>query len=198
MEVFSDTIIYQKENAFSELTVVKTGEGYAEMNYTGDLKWSGSETRCEVLYILGGDEKSDVNVNVRHNVPDCRSDVLVKGVAAGNSTGSFTGLVYVAPDAQRTEAYQQSRNLLLSDTAHILTSPQLEIYADDVKCSHGATVGRQDGDEVYYMRQRGLSGEQARELQLTGFVNDIVFRIPEGDFRDMVAAGVEEKIRKIR
>lgn len=198
VEVYSDTIVYQMNNAYSELTVVKTGAGYAEMNYTGDLKWPGSETRCSMLYMLGGDEKTDVNVSIHHNVPDCRSDVLVKGIAAGNSSGSFTGMVYVAQDAQRTEAYQQSRNLLLSETARIQTSPQLEIYADDVKCSHGATVGQQDGDEVYYMRQRGLSEAQARELQLAGFVDDIVMRIPEGSYRDRVEAGVRGKIKNFR
>lgn len=77
-----------------------------------------------------------------HNVADCRSNSYIKGAAGGQAVGEFCGLVYVAPDAQRTDARQQSRNILLSETARITTQPQLEIYADDVKCSHGATVGR--------------------------------------------------------
>lgn len=198
VEVISDTIIYQMSGAKSGMTVVKTGAGYAKLDYSSDMKWPDSETKYSVLYLGGNDERTDVDISIRHNVPDCRSDVLVKGVAGGSSVGSFTGMVYVAQDAQRTEAYQQSRSLLLSDTAQILTSPQLEIYADDVKCSHGATVGQQDGDEVYYMRQRGLSEEQARALQLSGFVGEIVGRIPEGEYHDMVAESVEHKINEIK
>ena len=82
----------------------------------------------------------------------------------------------MAPDAQHTDAQQQNRNILLSETAHIATQPQLEIYADDVKCSHGATVGQMDADAVLYMRQRGLSEAQARRLQIEGFVGDVVTR----------------------
>ena len=85
-------------------------------------------------------------------------------------------MVYVAPDAQRTDARQQSRNILLSETARITTQPQLEIYADDVKCSHGATVGQMDAEAILYMRQRGLSEAQARRLQIEGFVGDVVVR----------------------
>ena len=109
-------------------------------------------------------------MRVSHNVPDCSSRSLVKGVAGGEATGAFQGLVYVAPDAQRTDAQQQNRNILLSETARITTQPQLEIYADDVKCSHGATVGQMDSEAILYMRQRGLSEQQARRLQMEGFV----------------------------
>ena len=99
---------------------------------------------------------------------------MIKGVAGGRSTGEFVGLVYVAPDAQRTDARQTSRNIELGGEARIVAKPQLEIYADDVKCSHGATVGQLDADAVMYMRQRGLSEAQARRLQIEGFVCDIV------------------------
>lgn len=197
-EVFSDMVIYQMSSSHTDLKVVKVGEGDAKFLYASDLKWAGSDTKYSVLYLCGGDEKIDVDIAVKHNVPDCTSDVLVKGIAGGNAKGSFKGLVYVAPDAQHTEAYQQSRSLLLSDTARILTSPQLEIYADDVRCSHGATVGQQDGDEVYYMRQRGISEEQARALQMTGFMNDILERIPQGSFRDAATEKVNKKLQNIK
>ena len=117
-----------------------------------------------------------VKLRTAHNAADCRSDSYVKGVAGGQAVGEFCGLVYVAPGAQRTDARQQSRNILLSETARITTQPQLEIYADDVKCSHGATVGQMDADAVLYMRQRGLSEAQARRLQIEGFVGDVVTR----------------------
>ena len=109
-------------------------------------------------------------MRVSHNVPDCSSRSLVKGVAGGEATGAFQGLVYVAPGAQRTDAQQTSRNVELSTGARIVAKPQLEIYADDVKCTHGATVGQMDDEAILYMRQRGLSEQQARRLQMEGFV----------------------------
>lgn len=107
--------------------------------------------------------------------------------------GEFGGLVYVAPDAQRTDARQQSRNMLLSRTARITTQPQLEIYADDVKCSHGATVGQMDAEAIYYMRQRGLSEAAARRLQIEGFVGDIVRRSSFEPLHEAVMELVSEK-----
>lgn len=197
-KVFSDMVIYQMSESHTELNVIKVGEGDSKFLYASDLKWPGAETKYSFLYLCGANERVDVDIAVKHNAPDCRSDVLVKGIAGGNAVGSFKGLVYVAPDAQRTEAYQQSRNILLCDGAQILTSPQLEIYADDVRCSHGATVGQQDGDEVYYMRQRGISEEQARSLQMTGFMNDILDRLPEGTYRDIAAGKLDDKLQKIK
>ena len=90
----------------------------------------------------------------------------------------------MAPDAQRTEAYQQSRNVVLSPTARIQTLPQLEIYADDVKCSHGATVGQMNEEQIYYMRQRGLSEEDARKLQLGGFIRQVLDRVDDEPLRE--------------
>ncbi len=167
------------------VTVEKGGSG-ASLRYTTDLAGEGARASQAGLFMLEGEETTDFDVAVNHLVPDCRSDVLVKGVAGGNSRGSFSGLVYVAQHAQHTEAYQQSRNLLLADTARILTSPRLEIYADDVKCSHGATVGQMNDDAIYYMRQRGLSESQARGLQMAGFVNDIVSRIGNEEKRQII------------
>ena len=115
-------------------------------------------------------EHCEVGVRVSHNVPDCSSRSLVIVVAGGEATGAFQGLVYVAPGAQRTDAQQTSRNVELSTGARIVAKPQLEIYADDVKCTHGATVGQMDDEAILYMRQRGLSEQQARRLQMEGFV----------------------------
>ena len=128
--------------------------------------------------------KCHVRTNVRHNVADCKSNQVVKGIAKDNGVGTFDGLVYVAPDAQRTEAYQQSRNVLLSPTARIQTLPQLEIYADDVKCSHGATVGQMNEEQIYYMRQRGLSEEDARKLQLGCFIRQVLDRVDDEALRE--------------
>ena len=117
-----------------------------------------------------------MRLRTAHNVPDRRSDSAVKGVAGGTAVGSFAGWSMWLPGAQRTDARQQNRNILLSREARITTQPQLEIYADDVKCSHGATVGQMDAEAILYMRQRGLSEADARRLQIEGFVGDVVRR----------------------
>ncbi len=105
-------------------------------------------------------------------------------------------MVYVARDAQRTDASQHNRNLQLTDNAHIFTRPQLEIYADDVKCAHGATIGRLDEEAVYYMRQRGISESEARRMQLHGFAADIINHCPSDTSRETIAAKAEALISK--
>ncbi|MBQ4499916.1 MAG: SufD family Fe-S cluster assembly protein [Alistipes sp.] len=127
------------------------------------------------VFILDDKEEGSVTVDVMHNVSDCTSRTNFKGVAVEQAHGSFEGTVYVAPDAQRTDSEQSSRNVVMGD-ARIDTLPQLEIYADDVRCSHGATVGQMDADAILYMRQRGLSLADARRLQIEGFVSDVVMR----------------------
>ena len=136
------------------------------------------------LFVAGTGDRCRIKNEVRHNVPDCVSNQVVKGIADGEGYGLFDGLVYVAPDAQHTEAYQQSRNVLLAPTARIQTQPQLEIYADEVKCSHGATVGQMNEEQIYYMRQRGLSEDDARRLQLGGFVQEIVDKVSDEALRE--------------
>ena len=120
---------------------------------------------------------------------------IARGVAGGKSVGRFEGMVYVAQDAQRTDAEQQNRNLLLSEKARIETMPQLEIYADDVKCSHGATVGQMDQEAIYYMRQRGIAEEQARRLQILGFVDELVMSCGEECLCGAVVELMEQKLQ---
>ena len=165
--------------------------------YTVELE--GRDASCEAgaVLLLSDGEHGVLKLRTNHRVADCRSDALVKGVAGGRAVGEFSGLVYVAPDAQRTDARQQSRNILLSETARITTQPQLEIYADDVKCSHGATVGRMEDDAVLYMRQRGLSEAQARRLQIEGFVGDVVRRCGIEPLCEALAEAVAAKLERM-
>jgi len=142
----------------------------ANVSYRIDLDGAFARSELDGLFLAADKEHCEVGVRVSHNVPDCSSRSLVKGVAGGEATGAFQGLVYVAPGAQRTDAQQTSRNVELSTGARIVAKPQLEIYADDVKCTHGATVGQMDDEAILYMRQRGLSEQQARRLQMEGFV----------------------------
>ena len=184
--------------ARAELVTVELSDGEASLAYDTLLEGRGAEAVQAAIFMAGDGERKAVKVRVERRVPECRSDVSVKGVASGTGFGSFDGMVYVAQDAQHTEAYQQSRNLVMGGRARILTSPQLEIYADDVKCSHGATVGQMNDEAVYYMRQRGLNEAEAKGLQLTGFVNEVVARIPEGVLAERVLEAAAEKIVRLQ
>lgn len=168
---FAECNIRQQAGSVCDVVNIVTAEAIAD--YTIDLDGKHSSNVLRSAFVVSGKERAKVAVRVNHNYSDCTSDSLVKGVAAGEAVGEFNGLVYVAQDAQRTDARQTSRNIEIGREAKIITKPQLEIYADDVKCSHGATVGQLDGEAILYMRQRGLSEEQARRLQIEGFVKDI-------------------------
>ncbi len=187
----------QMRDSHADVMNVWLRGGATRVDAVTDLAESGCESNLYGLWFATGGERADVNVRVNHLVADCNSFQLVKGVASGEAVGSFTGLVYVARDAQRTVALQQSRNLLMSDDARIYTEPQLEIYADDVKCSHGATVGQMDGEAVFYMRQRGISEQDARRLQMFGFVNDIISRCRHAGACDFLAGLAEERIGEV-
>ena len=161
------------------------------------LTGEGAEANVYGAYVCGGDEKVKIVVDMHHDLPHCNSRQLFKGVAGGNSRVDFYGKIIVAPDAQRTEAYQENHNLLLSDGAKVDTKPQLEIYADDVKCSHGATVGRLNEEEQFYMRSRGISLEDAKVLQMISFISPVLENIPDEVQREEIAAGLESAIREI-
>lgn len=194
-EVFVECRIRQE--ARSRCSVMTAMFSSANVRYRTDLDGAGAESELDGVFVAGGDEHCVVELRTAHNVPDCRSRSAVKGVAGGRALGEFRGLVYVAPDAQRTDARQQSRNVLLGAEARIDTKPQLEIYADDVKCTHGATVGMMDNEAILYMRQRGLSLQQARSLQIEGFVDDIVLRCPLDAVREALVGAVAEKLEKM-
>ena len=161
-----------------ELTfVVLPGES-RDVDVTVDLTGEGAEVSLQGLYLCGGDEKVNFRILVHHRAPGCVSRQRVNGIAGGAARVAFEGRIVVAPDAQKTEAYQENHNILLSDSARVETTPQLEIYADDVKCSHGATVGRLDAEARFYMRTRGIPEREARVLQMLSFLAPV---IPEGD-----------------
>ena len=188
---FAECNIRQQAGSVCDVVNIVVADAIAD--YTIDLDGKQSSNVLRSAFVLSQDERAKVAVRVNHNFSDCTSDSLVKGVAAGNSVGEFNGLVYVAQDAQRTDARQTSRNIEIGREAKIITKPQLEIYADDVKCSHGATVGQLDGEAIMYMRQRGLSESQARKLQIEGFVQDIALssRMLSDELVDELGAKLE-------
>lgn len=168
----------------------------SDTRVVASLMERGARFELGGVFVLTDDDQASVTVDVNHIASDCQSHTSVKGVAAGKSHGSFSGLVYVAPDAQRTDSVQSSRNVTMGD-AHIETLPQLEIYADDVKCSHGATVGQMDSDAILYMRQRGLSLADAKRLQIEGFVDDVVLHSVIAGSEEALAELLAEKLNRL-
>lgn len=187
--------VHQERMSRLQLTALQLGS--ASSRYEVDLAGADAESRVNALFALGGEEQSVLTIRTNHLVADCRSASEVRGLAGGKAVGRFDGMVYVAPDAQRTDAFQQNRNMLLSDTARIDTKPQLEIYADDVKCSHGATIGQMDQEAIYYLRQRGLDEQQARRLQLTGFADDLVMRCGYEEMCAALLGALNDKLDRI-
>ena len=160
------------------------------------LAGEGAEANIYGAYVCGGEEKVKIAVDMHHDLPHCNSRQLFKGIAGGASRVDFYGKIIVAQDAQRTEAYQENHNILLTDGAKVDTKPQLEIYADDVKCSHGATIGRLNEEEQFYMRSRGISLEDAKVLQMISFIAPVLENIPETD-REIVVMNFENAIRSL-
>ena len=153
--------------------VVLPGES-RDIDLRIDLTGPGAEVHLRGLYLCNADERVNFRILVHHRAPGCHSTQLFNGLAGGSAQVGFRGVIVVAPDAQQTEAYQENHNILLSDAARVETLPQLEIYADDVKCSHGATIGRLDEAALFYMRSRGIPETEARALQALSFLSGVI------------------------
>ena len=192
----SSLYVRQMQESVVDLSGIILRNGVTRNNYfitlaeeRADLKISG--------FVLTGDQAHADNFSyIEHAVPHCTSDELFKYVLRDDSRGVFTGRILVAQDAQKTQAYQNNRNLLLSPSARMQSKPQLEIYADDVKCSHGMTTGQLSSDALFYMRQRGISLEEARLMLSNAFAEDVVARIPVEDIAGDLRASIEEQLRK--
>lgn len=159
------------------------------------LKGSGSEAQLRGLYISSGEDKLSFDIKVRHEAPMSRSSQLFNGIAAGSASVSFHGLILVPQDCQKIKAFQENHNILLNESATVETSPTLEIYADDVECSHGATTGSLDPTELFYMRSRGIPETEARTLQMLSFLAPVLSGISDPVLRRRIARRVEKAVR---
>src|SRR5262249_34062130 len=148
------------------------------------LDGEGCECTLNGLSLASGEQLVDNNTRIDHAEPHCASHELYKSILDGKARGVFNGKIYVQPDAQKTDAKQTNQTLLLSQDAIIDAMPQLEIYADDVKCTHGATVGQLDAESIFYLRTRGIDKDAARALLTFAFANDIVGRLRVDPLRD--------------
>ena len=149
------------------------------------------------IYLCPGNERLDISVTMEHKVGGCISSQDFKGIVGGTAQVGFYGRIVVAHDAQKTEAYQADHNILLTDTAKVTTRPQLEIYADDVKCSHGATVGKLDEDAQFYMRSRGIPEAEARFLQMVSFLAPVLAMVPDETRRAELSEQLETAVRSV-
>ncbi|MEL6123983.1 MAG: SufD family Fe-S cluster assembly protein, partial [Bacteroidota bacterium] len=150
------------------------GGGIVRNNISALSKGSGTETNLFGTYVINGTQHVDNQTFIDHAVPHCVSNELYRGVLDDKSRGVFNGKVMVRQDAQKTNAFQQNNSIVLSPTAVMDTKPQLEIYADDVKCSHGATIGQLDEEAVFYLQTRGLQKDKARSLLQMAFLDEVL------------------------
>ena len=156
---------------------ISLGGGFVRNDINAVLDGEGVDLTLNGLYVVGGEQHVDHHTVIDHAKPHCTSRELYKGILSERARGVFNGRIIVRPDAQKTDAKQTNRNLILSDEALVNTNPQLEINADDVKCAHGATIGQLDADVLFYLRSRGINLETARLLLTHGFMSDISERI---------------------
>lgn len=166
-----------ERNASYDLTTITLGAQLSRHAINIKLAHEGAECWIDGLYLVGTNQHADTHSLIDHNSPHCTSHQLYKGILDGKSRAVFNGKVFVHKDAQKTDAKQSNKNLLLSNEARVDTKPQLEIYADDVKCAHGATVGQLEEEELFYLVSRGLHPELARNLLTYGFAEELVVKI---------------------
>ncbi len=187
--------IVQKSGSYLRVNIVTLHGGSIEN--TIDAKLEGENATCELngIYLVDGKQEIKTTVNLHHLVPRCHSSQLFKGILNNESKAFFSGKINVSKDAQKTEAFQANHNLLLSRKAKIYAQPQLEIYADDVKCSHGATSGRLDENALFYMRSRGIGAEEAKLLQQIAFVYDVLEKINNEQLQKRLQELVESRLR---
>jgi Fe-S cluster assembly protein SufD len=169
---------FQQERSSSVTThAIAFGSVLDREDVTTVLGGEGAESLLHGLYVISGEQHVDNHTVIDHAKPHCSSRELYKGILDGRSSGVFNGKIIVRKDAQKTDSKQSNKNLLLSEDSVINTKPQLEIYADDVKCTHGATIGQIDQEAVFYMRSRGIGLEEARALLTQAFASDVIDKI---------------------
>jgi Fe-S cluster assembly protein SufD len=159
-----------------------------------DLTGQGATAKVSGFYFADRDQHFDMDTEQNHRAPNTTSDLLYKGAVTGESRSVWQGNIFVAPGANGTDGYQANRNLILSQHARADSIPGLEILADDVKCTHGATVGKVDPDQVFYLRSRGLSENEAKHLIVEGFFEPIMDRIPFEEVQERFRRAIKDKI----
>jgi Fe-S cluster assembly protein SufD len=190
----STTHIRQVGASYAQSTLISLSGSILRNNVQVVFEAAACEAHLYGLYCLRGTTHVDNHTVVDNLKPQCFSNELFKGILDEGSTGVFNGKIFVRKDAQKTNAYQSNKNILLSDQATVNAKPQLEIFADDVKCSHGCTVGTLDEDALFYLRSRGLSPESARAQLLKAYAMDILEKISHEPIRQYVDRLISERL----
>lgn len=185
--------VSQKGKSVFTTNTIMLGGSLIRNNLNIVLDGEHIESNLNGLYLTKGDQNVDNHTLVDHQKPNCDSNELYKGIIEGNSTATFNGKIHVRKDAQITNAFQSNKNILLSDDGTINTKPQLEIYADDVKCSHGTSTGKLDEDKIFYLRARGLSELSAKKLLMHAFASEVTNMIKIEDLRDYIELEVSKR-----
>ena len=191
----STLLIDQAQNSTVLGNIITLLNGVTRNNVEIELDGENCETTLCGMALSDQNQVLDNYTSILHNKPNCHSTELFKYVLDDEAKGGFTGRLYVARDAQKTRAYQTNRNILLNRSAKMRTKPQLEIHADDVKCSHGATIGQLDEKAMFYMRQRGISEKEARLLLMYAFTADVIENIRIDALKDRIKMLVEKRLR---
>lgn len=188
----TEQVVQHKDSTFSISTVTLNGS-FVRNNLTIEVDGTNCSTHLNGAYLLKGNQHVDNHTTVDHKMPHCESNELYKGVIDDNSTAVFNGKVFVRKDAQKINAFQSNGNVLLSDLATINSKPELEIYADDVKCSHGSTTGQLDENAIFYLRARGLSEKAARNLMVSAFIEDVLSKVTSEEMLQKIHEILKER-----
>jgi Fe-S cluster assembly protein SufD len=175
---------------------ISAGAALARNDVVAVLDGEGAECTLNGLYIADGQRLVDNHTTIDHARPHCGSREMYKGILAGRARGVFNGKIIVRPDAQKTDAKQTNRALLLSEDAQINTKPQLEIFANDVKCTHGAAVGQLDAEALFYLRSRGMSEAAGRQLLIQAFAADVLNRLPLDTVRTAIEGRLQQQLAR--
>lgn len=191
----TNTVLHQSEQSNFHCHAFTFGGAVVRNNLRIILDGEHIESYLHGLYLTSGNQHVDNQSYVDHAKPNCMSDELYKGIMADQSTGVFNGKIMVRQDAQKTNAYQTNRNLLLSNDAQINSKPELEIYADDVKCSHGSTTGQLDQEAIFYMRARGISEQNAQKIMMNAFAKEVINSVKSDELKDYIGGLVDDKLK---
>ncbi len=191
----TNTFIHQERDSKAETNTITLHGGAIRNNLRVFLNDENCENHALGLFLADQDQHVDNFTWVNHTKPNCMSNQLYKGILDDKATGAFNGRIHVWQDAQKTLAYQKNNSILLTDSATMNSKPQLEIYADDVKCSHGATVGQLDEDALFYLRSRGISEKESRLLMMYAFANDVLVNIKLPALRERITDLVDKRLR---
>ena len=190
--VLTSTYVHQSKDSNLSTNTITLNGGIIRNDIHVNLNEKGANADISGIYLVDRKQFVDNHVSINHNAPNCTSNQLYKGIADDEARAVFNGHIYVARDAQQTAAFQNNNNIQLTETAKIDTHPFLEIYADDVKCSHGATVGQLDENAMFYLMQRGICYRTARMLLMVAFAGEVVNKIRI----DVLKERIDELVRR--